>query len=256
GGVDDLLVADAAVEGGAAVAEDLAVDLGAELLRAKEDNVQVSPTGGDIDEGVAQAALPASRSVLVQLVDEDDELVDAHLTLLCKLPDRVDRRGDDELLDVGVAAADIDDTELLVRERIVDLWRGAVMDRAVSEQAAELVAETLEPVLGLANGGLVVTVPGVLALAHRGRGVEVRLDLGEEGVEGIHRVDAAFAELVDEAEELVVEIVEVEYLVRVEQGTFERPEDREDAVRFAGRVSLRVQLLGVRAATEVDAHIR
>ena len=79
GGVDDLLVADPAVERGAAVAEDLVVDLGAELLGAEEDDVEVAAAGGDVDQGVAQPALAAAGGVLVELVDEDDHLVDAQL---------------------------------------------------------------------------------------------------------------------------------------------------------------------------------
>src|SRR5690606_70933 len=79
--VDDLLVPDAAVEGRAAVPADLAVDPRAELLGTEEHHVEVAPAGGDVDEGVAQAPLAAGRGVLVQLIDEHDQLVNAELGL-------------------------------------------------------------------------------------------------------------------------------------------------------------------------------
>src|SRR4051812_8725454 len=86
GGIDDLLVADPTVERGAAIAEDLAIDFRAELLGPEEHDVEMATAGSDIDERVADAALTPGRSVLVEFIDEDDQLVDAHLALLGHLP--------------------------------------------------------------------------------------------------------------------------------------------------------------------------
>ncbi len=59
GGVDDLLVANPAIERGAAVAQDLAIDLGPELLGAKQHDVEVPAPGRDIHQRIAEAAIAA-----------------------------------------------------------------------------------------------------------------------------------------------------------------------------------------------------
>src|SRR5699024_6161538 len=91
GSVDDLLIANPAVERRTAIAENLAVDLGSELLGAEQDDVEVTPSRGNIHERISQAALAAGWCVFVELIDEDDELVDAHLALFGEFPDCVDR---------------------------------------------------------------------------------------------------------------------------------------------------------------------
>ena len=120
GGVGQLLIADPAVKGGAAIAENLAVDLRAELLGAEEHDIQVPATRGDVDEGVAQAPLPARWRVFVQLVDEDDDRLHAELLLLGHFPDLLDHLRHEDLLHIRVAIRDVDDPQLLVDERTVD----------------------------------------------------------------------------------------------------------------------------------------
>ena len=70
-----------------------------------------------------------------------------------------------------------------------------------------------------------VTIPGVFTSA-----VEFGVDLVEEFVEIFNRVDSAFAEFVDEAEELVIQIGEAEDLVGIVDRIAQTPRDREDAI--------------------------
>ncbi len=183
-GVGDLLVADAAVEGGAAVAEDLVVDLGAELLGAEEDDVEVTAAGGDIDQRVAQPALGTAGGVLVELVDEDDHFVDAEFLALGFLPDFGDDRADQEFLDVGVAAGDVDDADLLVGERFLDARQVAVGDEPVGEETAELGEESVEAVARLLDRELVVPVPvgGVEISPRSGRRSRRRASSVDRGI--------------------------------------------------------------------------
>src|SRR5688500_18658560 len=76
-GVRDLLIANAAVKRGAAVAEDFVVYLRAKLLGTKEHHVEVPTPRGDIDEGIAKRVLRAGGRVLVELIDKDNDLVHA-----------------------------------------------------------------------------------------------------------------------------------------------------------------------------------
>ena len=84
--VRDFLIADAAVERRAAVAEDFVVHFRTELLRAEEHDIEVTATRGDVDQRIAQCVLRAAGSVLVQLVNEDDDLVDAECCIFCFSP--------------------------------------------------------------------------------------------------------------------------------------------------------------------------
>src|SRR5215212_1057520 len=52
GGVGELLVADAPVEARRRVADDLVVNLAAELLGPEEGELEVAPAGGDVHEGI------------------------------------------------------------------------------------------------------------------------------------------------------------------------------------------------------------
>src|SRR5262249_39969735 len=159
---------------------------------------------------VAQTALRTACRVLVELVDEDDDLVDAEYLALRLFPDLGHDRADEQLLDVGVAAGDVDDADLLIGKRLVHARQVAVGDDAVGEQTAELGNQTVEPVSRLLDRELVVTGPvgGVRML------FEMGVDLGKEVVELTERFDAAVVpDLGDETPEFVVEVVTLEDLV-------------------------------------------
>ena len=142
--VDELLVADPAVKRRAAVAQDLAVDFGTELLGAKEDDVEMPTPSSDVDQRVAQPALTSRRCVLVQLVDEHHDRIDAQLLPLGHAPDLLDQPGHEHFLHVGIAVGDVDDPQLLIAEGIIGLRQVPVLDHAARKQPAELVGQALE----------------------------------------------------------------------------------------------------------------
>ena len=138
GTVDDLFVPDSTVKRGTAIAEDFAIDLRAELLRAEEHDVEVAASSGDIDQRIAKATLATGGSMFVQLVDKHDQFANAEFLVLSEFPDTLDDIADDQLLYVAAAPGDINDPDLLIREWFVDPGEFAEIDLTIGQETGEL----------------------------------------------------------------------------------------------------------------------
>src|SRR4030081_1474047 len=82
--------------------------LRAELLRAKQDETEVSATLGDVEQHLPDGGVTAiARRILVQLVDEHDEVLDAQIPPLQVLAQLGDDPGEDEVLRIFLEVGDI-----------------------------------------------------------------------------------------------------------------------------------------------------
>src|SRR4030081_604542 len=84
--------------------------LRAELLRAKQDETEVSATLGDVEQHLPDVGVASiAWRVLVQLVDEYNEVLDAQIPPLQVLAQLGDDPGEDEVLRIFLEVGDIHD---------------------------------------------------------------------------------------------------------------------------------------------------
>ena len=99
----------ASVERRPGIADDAAMHLRAELLRAEQHEPEIAAALGEVEQHFPDVGvLPIARRVLVQLVDEHDDVLDAEVALLEMLAELRDDAREDQILRVFLERGDVD----------------------------------------------------------------------------------------------------------------------------------------------------
>ena len=237
--------------------------LRAELLGAEEHETKVTSPLGDIEQHFAHVRLrPVARRVLVELVHEDHDGVDAEIATLQVLAQFGDGACEDEVLAEGIHVGDVHDVHGPVLEPSP---REVVRRAVVGDETLAAGGDVGEAVADLANGGDVMGAPHV-APPGEFEPVEDRPEQPVQVGERLHPVAAAEAivellvehtvgEEVDERVGFGVDVVAVQQHFREIQHLGEPPDEGLDVPYEIGVRPQRVEVhpVGLEGCVIADA---
>src|SRR5438477_2517369 len=154
-----------AEERGARVSHDPTMNLRAELLRTEQNQAEVPAALRDIEQHFSDVSVgPITRRVFVELVDEDDEVLDAEIPALQMLAELGYDASEDEVLRIFLEVGDVDYVHRAVRKAP----KGEVAHVArVGHQSGAARRDIRETVANFADGRDVVRAPTLpVALLH------------------------------------------------------------------------------------------
>ena len=221
--------------------DDSAVHLRPKLLRAEEHEAEISAALGEVEQHLSDVGvLSIVRRILVQLVDEHDDVVDAEIALLEVLAELGDDAREDQILRGLLEGGDVDH----VHRAILKAPEGQVADGAVvGHQTGAARRDVRQPVADLSDGRDVVRPPALVVLAfharraRRGTTPRGRRTNGRDIVCSPSNriaevaVDDALADEVDQRIGLRVDVVLVEQHLGVLQHFAQSPRERRHVVQ-------------------------
>ena len=176
----------------ARIADHPAMDLRAELFGAEEHQAEVAAALGDVEQHFLDVGVrPVARCVLVQLIHEHDDGIDAELATLELLAEFRYHAGEHEVLAERIDVGDVDHVD----RAILELSPRQIARRTVVRHEALAARGDIEQtVADLAHRGDVVGPPGVAATA--GGDFQTVEDRTEQAIEigkALHAMRAAEA---------------------------------------------------------------
>src|SRR3954469_3941150 len=135
------------------------MDLRAELLRAEQHEAEIPAAFSEIEQHFPDISLLAVvRGVLVQLVDEHDDVIDAEVALLEVFPKLGDDAREDQILRGLLERGDVD----YIHRSVLKAPERQGPDRAVvSHETRASGRDVREPIPYLADGRHVMGAPAV-----------------------------------------------------------------------------------------------
>ena len=201
------------------IADDAAVDLRPKLLRAEQHEAEIPAAFREVEQHFADVGfLSIVRCIFVELVDKDDDVVDAEVALFQVLPEPRDDPREDQILRGIFQGGDVDN----VHRAILKAPKGEVADGSlVRDQAGAAGRDIRQAISDLSDGRDVVRPPALVALVfHRRQQVaEPLFQIGERPHEVLlvakhhiaeRPVDDPLANEVDQCVGLGVDVVLVE----------------------------------------------
>ena len=208
--------------------------LGAELLRSEQHQPQVPPPLRDVQQHLANVGVgPVAGSVLVQLIDEHDHVVDTQLSALELLPQHGNNAREHEILRDLVHSCDVEHVDGTILERAE--WQ--VAHRAVrGNEPLAARRDVQQSVAHLADGRDVMRAPDVRAaglLETVEDAAKQTIEIAE-GTDAMHAaplvpellLDHAVGQEIEEGVRLGVEVITVEQHLVIAEHLAEPPHQR------------------------------
>src|SRR5437660_8918581 len=141
------------------VSDDTPMNLGPELLRAEQNEAEVPAPLRDIEQHFSDVSIGSiTRRVFVELVDEDDEMLDAQIPTLQVLAELGHDASEDEILSIFLEVGDVDYIHRAIRK--APEWEIAYI-AGVGDQSGAAGGDVRQAVADLANGGHMMGAPAL-----------------------------------------------------------------------------------------------
>ena len=236
-----LVAVHASVERRSRVPDDAAVHLRAELLRAEQHEPEIPAALREVEQHFANVGvLSVVRRILVQLVDEHDDVVDAEVALLEMFPKLGDDAREDQILRVLLEGRDVDHIHRAILESSRTGGRSRRRRRSPGRRSASRCSTGGSAPCGSSRRGASASPrrssPPARASTsrnHASRSANERTEIAfvpEQRIAEV-AVDDALANEVDQRIGLRVDVVLVEQHLGVLQHLAQSPRERRHVVQ-------------------------